>query len=175
MTSPTWPPGGTNPPPPPGPTGGPPPWNAPSTWGTPPGVRSAPTVTRWGDAILLAVASAFVGGLAWWAVVAYTKTQFVYGAIGVGILVGAATRLGARRNGIGAAVIAAVCTLVSLTVAEYFVQRTLAINDGLAGIPLWDGFGFFRDVIESGVEENPLTAVFWLLAAGAAGFSAYRS
>ncbi len=171
MTSPTWPPAGSNPPPSPG---NPPQWAAPATWGAPAPSRSEPATSRWGDALLLAVAAAFVGGAAWWAVVAYTKTQFVYGAVGVGFLVGAATALGVRRSGAGAATIAAVCTLVSLAIAEYFVQRTLAINEGIVGVPLWDGFGFFREVVQTGVEEHPLTAVFWLIAAGVAAATAYR-
>ena len=177
MTSPTWPPTGPPPPNAPGPRSGPgAPWHAPSTWGTPAPARPAATAagTRWADALLLAVAAAFVAGVAWWAVVAFTERQFVYGAIGVGAPVGWATATGARRRRVGPAAIAAGCTLVSLVIAEYFIQRTLAVNDGVTNVPLWDGFGWFRDVVDAGVEEYPLTVVFWVVGAGAAALTSFR-
>ncbi|MCB0976867.1 MAG: hypothetical protein KDB02_05350 [Acidimicrobiales bacterium] len=173
MTSPNWPPAG------PVPTG----FQAPPAPGAGPGVPPPPTRaayvvrsparTRWPDAVLLAVASATVAGVAWWAVVGHSKTQFVYGAIAVGFVVGAATATGARRVTAGVVFLAAVCTFVALVVSEYFIQRTIAVREGIP-VPLWQGFGFAKDVVKAGLDENKLTFVFWLLAAGAAGFTAAR-
>lgn len=179
MTSPTWPGGPTAPtspnvPAPPGATG---PYG-PAPGATPFASMSAQRALRktyWLDAVLFAVASSTVAGALWWAVVAFTKTQFVYGAIAVGALVGLATALGARKSGIGTALLAGGCTLVALVVAEYFIQRTLAINSGIAGIPLWDGFGFARDVVKSAVEEDGLIPLFWGLAVLAAAFTNFRN
>ena len=161
MTSPTWPGGPTSP-------------NLAPNVGVPyPAVGAGPVLrrTNWFDAVLFAVASSTVAGTLWWAVVAFTKTQFVYGALAVGAFVGFATALGARRTGVGTAILAGVCTLAGLVVAEYFIQRTLAIDDGLRGIPLWDGFGFARDVVKAGLEDNGATALFWGLAVVAAAFT----
>lgn len=182
MTSPTWPPTGPLPtgtppnvPPPPGAPGpSPSPQHpAPGTWGGPAPVRQVASTTRWLDAVLLAVASAAVGATAWWAVVGHSETQFVYGAIAVGFLVGVCTATGARRAGFGPAAIAAVCTLVALVVSEYFIQRTMAVREGY-DVPLWQGFSVAREVVETSIEEHGVTALFWLLASGAAAFTCFR-
>lgn len=178
MTSPTWPPGGSTPPnvPAGSPYGAPAPGQMPpGTWGTAAPATNRPAgTTRWGDAALLAVASAGIAGVLWWAAVAFTKTQVSWGAIGVGFLVGVATATGARRNNAGTATLAAACTLVALVVAEYFIRRTIAVNDGITGLPLWNGFGFFRQVVRESIDQDPLTLLFWLLAVGAAGFTTFR-
>jgi hypothetical protein len=174
MTSPTWPggpPSPSTPMPPSSGAYGPPPGATPFTSSS---AQKALRRTNWFDAITFAIASATVGGTLWWAVVAFTERQFLYGAIAVGAIVGMSTALGARKTGIATAVLAGACTLVALAVAEYFIQRTLAINDGVTGIPLWDGFGFARDVVKSALEEDGLTGLFWGLAVLAAIFTTLR-
>jgi hypothetical protein len=181
MTSPTWPPPGPsrpsgppNVPTPPGPPGLPGPLpSTPGAWGGAASIPQRPSTTRWLDAIVLAVASATVAGTLWWAVVGHSELQFVYGAIAVGFLVGWCTAIGARRPGIGPAAIAAVCTLVALVVSEYFIQRTIAVRDAYE-VPLWQGFSFAEDVVRASIEDNGATALFWLLAAGAAAFTCFR-
>jgi len=136
------------------------------------------TRTRPLEAILLGVAAATIAGIAWWAAVATTKQQFVYGAVVVGILVGQAVLIGARKGGAGPAAIAIVASLAALVVAEYFIQRSLAIDNFHADLPLWMGFSTAREVVQEAVKEHPLTAVFWgisaVLAAVSAGSSTRR-
>lgn len=154
--------------PPTGPTGT-------GTWGSAPpmgagGLRPA-TRRRIGDGLLVGMAAATLAGVVWWAVVAGTERQFFYGAVLVGILVGQGVLLGVRRGGIGPAVVAGVATLAALVVAEYFIQRSLAISQG-ADVPLWMGFSTARDVVRDSLDSEPLSGLFWLLAAGAAAVTA---
>lgn len=189
MTSPTWP-GGPSPnvpmPPLPGSPGVPPgpgtPYGPGGHYGRRPdatpftstSAQRAMRSTNWLDAVLFAIASATVAGVLWWAVVATTKLQFTYGALGVGALVGLTTALGARKTGLATAVLAAACTLVALAVAEYFIQRSLAIDEGVRGVPLWDGFGFARDLVKAALDENGFIGLFWGLAVLAAAFTNFR-
>ncbi|QXC63072.1 hypothetical protein KSP35_09980 [Aquihabitans sp. G128] len=153
------------------------------SWPVGPGAPGAPpmgygtpaalvTRTRVPDALLLGIAAAAIAGVAWWAVVATTKTTFTYGAIAVGILVGQAVLIGARKGGVVPALIAVAASLTALVVAEYFIQRTVAINDFNANVPLWLGFSTAKDIVREAVEDEPLTAVFWGVAAVAAALSA---
>lgn len=157
--------------PPPGPTGagtwsgGPPPPGAPTVG---PGRSVLVVRTRLGDALLVGAAAAGVAGLLWWAVTATLERQFVYGAILVGVLVGHGVLVGARRGGPVPAAVAGVATLVALLVAEYFIQRSLAVSQLGVDLPLWQGLSTATDVVRTSIEEDPLTGVFWLVAAGAA-------
>lgn len=125
-------------------------------------------------ALVGGVAGAFVAGLVWWGLVAATETQFVYAAIGVGWLVAQAVLICAQqRNRLPLQVVAGSFTLLSLAVSEYFIQRTLFIKnygdrfDGYA-VPLWNGFGYARDMVQQALEDDPLTGLFWVAAAVAA-------
>lgn len=127
---------------------------------------------RLGEGILVGVAAAAIAGSLWWAVVAFTERQFFYGAIVVGLLVGRGFLIGARRSGPVLGVLAAVCTLIALAVAEYFIQRSLAISTFDVDIPLWTDFSFATDVVREGLDGEPLTALCWGLAAISALLSA---
>lgn len=54
------------------------------------------------------------------------------------------------------------------------MQRTLFIDDfedltgAGPGIPLWDGFGTAREIVTEGLEDDPITGLFWLGAVVAA-------
>lgn len=148
MSNPNWPAG-----PPSAPQGTGP------AWAPPPSPRP-----RMLDALLVGTAAAALAGLAWWGVVSATKTQFVYGAVVVGFLVGSGVLIGARRGGAGPAFLALILTLTCLIVAEYFVQRTLAVKETGADIPLWLGLTTARDVVKESVTEHPMTGIFWLVA-----------
>ena len=130
------------------------------------------TKTRLLDGALVGVAMAALAGVGWWAVVALTKTQFVYGALVVGVVVGQAVLIGARKGGSGPAVVAGLACLTSLAVAEYFIQRSLAIQSLEADLPLWQGFATAFDVVRSSLQAEPLTGVFWAIAVLAAAVSA---
>lgn len=117
------------------------------------------------------IAGAFVAGFAWWGIVATTEYQVTYVALGVGWVVSQAVLICCtRRNRLPLQAVAGVFTLLALAVSEYFIQRTLFIKeygdrfDGIR-VPLWEGFGAVRDVVEESLREDPLTGLFWLAAA----------
>lgn len=171
----------SNLPPPPGMPPAPAPGQAWSTlppnagWGGPavpaPQPAAKPT-TRLGDGILVGAAAAAIGGALWWAVVAFTERQFFYGAIVVGLLVGRGFLIGARRSGPVLGVLAAIFTLIALVIAEYFIQRSLAISEFGVDVALWTDFSFAKDVVREAVDGEPLTGVCWGLAAISALLSA---
>jgi hypothetical protein len=191
------PPSGTQPPPPspqsaypapPAPSAYPPPATGhptppPGSWSTgtggPPGGgfgtgQSPPGQGNVGLALVGGIAGAFVAGLAWWGIVATTQYQVAFVAIGVGWVVAQAVLIcSQQQNRLPLQVIAGTFTLLSLAVSEYFIQRTLFIKeygDRLGGVevPLWDGFGYAREVVEESLREDPLTGLFWLAAVVAA-------
>ncbi|MEO6988685.1 MAG: hypothetical protein ABI239_08550 [Aquihabitans sp.] len=129
-------------------------------------------MSRLGEGILVGLAAAAVSGAVWWALVAFTERQFVYGAIGVGLVVGNGVLIGARRGGPVAGLMAAVFTLASLAIAEYFIQRSLAISQSGLDIPLWTDLTFAKDVVREGIDAQPTTGIFWGIAALAALVSA---
>jgi hypothetical protein len=127
-----------------------------------------------GLAVLGGLTGAFVAGFVWWGIVATTRTQVTFVAIGVGWVVAQAVLLGCQqRNRLPLQAIAAVFTLASLAVSEYFIQRTLAIKElgdsvGTIRIPLWDGFDTAVDIVRESLKEDPLTGLFWVVAVIAA-------
>lgn len=152
-----------------------------NTWGQAPGTqRQRPVRARPVDALLTGLAAAAIGGAIWWAVTALTSRQFTYLALVVGLLVGKGVLVGARRGGVVQGVAAAVLCLAALAVAEYFIQRSLAFHQaherGVSiDLPLWQGFGFAREVVVEGVKDHALTGLFWALAAVVAFISAVGS
>ena len=126
---------------------------------------------RLGAALWVGVAAAGLAGLAWWALVSLSGYMFTVACWGVGFIVGHAVLVGARRGGAGPAIIAAVSTLTSLAVAQYFIDRSLAIRDGW-DIPLWSGFTVAREVVVEAVRADLMIAVFWGFAVLAAGYIA---
>jgi hypothetical protein len=127
--------------------------------------------TRIGDGLLVAAAGAFVAGVVWWAVVAFTESQFVYLAVLLGVLVGQAALVGGRRGSLGLGLVAGSLTLLSFTATQYFITRSLFIAEG-GELPLWDGSSVFIDAIRATFENEPVTGLFVVLAAGIAGFQA---
>lgn len=128
--------------------------------------------TRVGEGLLVAAAASAVSGLIWWAVVALTQRQLVYLAVLLGAFVGQAALVGGRRGSIGLGIVAGSVTLLSLSAAQYFITRSLAISELGADWPLWEGGQAFYDIIRATFEEDPMTGIFVILAAGIAGFQA---
>lgn len=175
MTDSGWPQTGSGAPPPGGPASLP-------GWGPAPSAPSQPSfstptrrISRPLDGLLVGVAAAAIGGLLWWGAVALTERQFVYGAIVVGYIVGQGVLIGSRRGGPVPAVMALTSTLVALVVAEYFIQRSLAVSQFGADLELWLGWSVAVEVIETTISDDPITLLFWFLAAGVAGFVAGTS
>ncbi len=135
-----------------------------------PGVTANPDYGSVGLALVGGIAGAFVAGLVWWGIVATTRTQITFVAIGVGWVVAQAVLICCqRRNRLPLQAIAGTFTLLSLAASEYFIQRTLFIKeygdrfDGFE-VPLWDGFGNAREIVQGALEEDPLTGLFWVAA-----------
>ena len=130
--------------------------------------------SRLGDGIIVATAAAIVAGLAWWAVVASTQIQFGYLVWGLGFLVGQAALVGARRGSVALGAVTGGLTVISLSAAQYFISRSLAISEQGLDVPLWNGFSTAVDVIRETYSADPITALFVLAAAAVAAFQAGR-
>lgn len=171
--------------PPPPPSSGPP--GSPlQGWATvpapppPPGAPGPPVLvvkTRLFDAVLTGIAAAAIGGLAWWTVVAFTQREFPYLALVVGLLAGQGVLIGARKGGVAQGVLATVLCLTALLVAQYFVVRSLTIQEaadrGVANsVPLWLGFSPSRQVVIDSIRDHALTALFFGIAVLAAAITA---
>ena len=127
------------------------------------------------EGALVGLAGAAIGAGIWFAVAALVHREVPPAAVLVGILAGQGVLAGARRTGPITAVIAAVWCLVVLGVAEYFVSRTVAVHaQPTATIPLWQGFGFARQVVSDGVRHSVATAAAFgvavVFAVAGAGF-----
>jgi hypothetical protein len=133
------------------------------------------TGPRVADGLLVGLAASAVAGAVWWAVVALTQRQFPYLAVLLGLLVGQGVLVGARRGSPALGALAGVLTLVGLSVAQYFISRSLAISELGLDIPLWEGAGRAVDVIRATYQDDTLTLVFVVLAAGCAAFAAGRA
>jgi hypothetical protein len=116
------------------------------------------------------VAGAFVAGVVWWGIVGLTGFQVTYVALGVGWVVAQAVLICCQqRNRIPLQAVAGAFTLLALVVSEYFIQRTLFINEfggELAGfqVPLWDGLGTARETVVESLKDDPITGLFWVAA-----------
>ncbi len=93
-------------------------------------------------------AAGIVGGGIWWAIVFFAHIQFIYGALGVGALIGYGVLEGIRIPGKSAAVIAGVIAVLTVLMSEYFIVRSLGVQElrksGTTGsIPVWLGVGPF--------------------------------
>jgi len=108
-------------------------------------------------------AGAVVAGLIWWGIVATTRMQIVYLAFGVGWIVAQGVLICAQqRNRIPLQVVAGTFTLLALAASEYFIQRSLFIDDG-GSVPLWNGLSTAIDVVREGLKDDPLTGIFWII------------
>jgi len=134
-----------------------------------------PGSVRVADGILVGMAAAALAGGVWWAVVALSARQFPYLAVLLGLLVGQGVLIGSRRGSLALGTLAGVLTLGSLSIAQYFISRSLAISELGLDLPLWEGAGAAADVIRAAYQDDALTAMFVVLAAGCAAVAAGRS
>jgi hypothetical protein len=124
--------------------------------------------------ILYGIAAGIVGGGIWWAIVFFAHIQFVYGALGVGALIAYGVLEGARIPGRSAAVISVAIAMLTVLSAEYFIVRSLAVQeiaksgDGFP-LPVWLGFATAGRLIKVGIEESPISVGFWLMTVFVAG------
>ena len=135
-------------------------------------VPGGPTAgrVRMGDASLIGLASAGIGGALWWGVAVLTESEhWHYGAALLGLVVGLGVMVGARRRGIGPSLLAVALSALAVPVTVYFIDRSLEIaareDAGLSSsIPLWDGFAAAEDVVRSWIEGDAAKAAGWALA-----------
>ena len=169
---------GTPPPPPPG-AG----YAAQTPW--PGGAGSSPipqhepvyrSQTNLGLGILFGLVAAIVGGAVWYGIVVATDRQFVYLAIGYGVLVGAAVVMGAKRANPGTAAVAAAIALLGIVMAYYFIYRH-AVIEQLAEfdrsdieVPLFGDFAQVKDFVKFSFEEQKSQYLFTIVSVVAAGF-----
>jgi hypothetical protein len=120
---------------------------------------------RLGDAVLVGLAAAGIGGLLWWALATVTGLDAwpALSAI-LGLVVGGGVRIGARRGGGGPALLAFVLAALAVPVVVYFIDRTLliqALDDvgALRTVPLWSGVEGFVDATAELIEAGPTRAV----------------
>lgn len=157
----------------PGPTAVVPP-PPPGGWGPTPQPLTSQLVVadRIPEGILVGAAAATIGGVIWWAVVASTHHEIYYLALLIGLLTGQGVLVGARKGGVAQAVLAGVFTLAAMAVAQYFVERSLAISAGGGNLPLWQGFGFARSVVSDRLHHDAIVPLLWALSVVAAAASA---
>ncbi len=140
-------------------------WSGAVSPGTPGLLLLAPAPGRYLQGALVGVASATLAGVAWWGVTALTGVQFSYFAALLGLVVGNGVLIGTRRGGSVPALVAVVSVLTALAVSQYFIERSLAIEDLGADLPLWRDLAFARTVVTERLKDQPILALSWLMAA----------
>ncbi len=130
--------------------------------------------------LVFGLVAALVGGVVWYLVTAYSNRQFAYLAVILGIAVGTASALGARKAGVPVAAMAAVIALVGAVGSYYFVDRHFII-EGFKDefgqdpeIPLFGSIDQVRKVLKAGYEAEGSQYLFTLLAGGAAAFAGFK-
>lgn len=125
--------------------------------------------------LVLGAGAAAVTAYLWTAAMVVTGYQFGFAAIAVGAVIGVAVRFGSR-GAAGAAVRggAVGITLVSMAASELFYARQMYIEwleiQGVAdaAVPLFLPLPDMAAVVVESVSADPVTLLFWLLAAATA-------
>lgn len=125
----------------------------------------APGPGRYLEGALIGVASATLAGVAWWGATTLSGWQFPYFAALLGLVVGNGVLIGTRRGGGIPALLAVPAVLVALAVSQYFIERSLAISDLGADLPLWRGFAFARSLVTERLQGQPTLGLSWIMAA----------
>ena len=121
-------------------------------------------------ALLLGLGAAAISSVVWYGIVVVTQYQLGFIALGVGWLVGQAVVLGAgRQRGLRLQILSVAIALIAMIISEYlivrhFVARALAA-DGYADVPLLLPANAMLGLIVESVKEDPLTLLFWGIAA----------
>lgn len=157
-----------SPPPPPGsPYGGGRPGAA--LFATPTPAVAAPPAGSLAAGVIYGLVGGLLGGAGWYLAVILTKRQFVYLAVAVGAIVGTAVAKGTRTSKGAAPLVAAVITLATMCVSQYFIDRWAAIQyieevGSPARIPLFLSLPRAVDVVRAGLSAEPSQGLFWAIA-----------
>jgi tetratricopeptide (TPR) repeat protein len=121
-------------------------------------------------AIGLGFGAATISALVWYLFVILTHYQLGFVAVGVGFLIGLAVILGSGgKRGTILQLISAAITLLTMGISEYLIVRHFSVQalaeEGYTGIPLVLPVNLAMNVIAEGIKSNPLTLLFWGIAA----------
>jgi hypothetical protein len=130
---------------------------------------------NWIGALLLGVGAAVVCSLIWYAIVVASKYEVGLVAVLLGAGVGTAVKVGSGNKAHrGLQIASLVITLLAMLLSEYFIVRELilqaAVEAGytVSDVPLLMPLGDMVEFIRVGIEANPVSILFWLIAAWAA-------
>jgi len=156
---------------------------SPTPWPANPGSTPIPqhepvyrSQTNLGLGIVFGLVAAIVGGAIWYGIVVATDRQFVYLAIGYGVLVGAGVVKGAKRANPATAAVAAVIALIGIVMAYYFIYRHAVIEQletidrTDVEVPLFGDFAQVKDFVKFSFEEQKSQYLFTIASVAAAGF-----
>jgi hypothetical protein len=114
-------------------------------------------------AVGLGLVAAVASSLVWYAIVVLSKYQVGFVAIGVGWVVAQGVMFGAgRKRGMVPQVISAVLTLVAMPLSEYFIVRHF-YYEGIR-VPVLLPLDEMWYLITLGIQEDPITLLFWGIA-----------
>ncbi|MEO6126225.1 MAG: hypothetical protein ABIR32_21200 [Ilumatobacteraceae bacterium] len=174
---------GSPPPPPPPMSAGP----VQTPWPVSPGSTPIPnpiqqhapvyaSQTNLGLGIVYGLIAAVLGGAIWYGIVVVSNRQFIYLAIGFGVLVGAGVVKGAKRANAATAIAAALIAAIGIVASYYFIYRH-AVIETLADrgysdvkVPLFGDLQQVTDFIRYSFDEQKSQYLFSLVAVGVAGF-----
>ena len=119
------------------------------------------------------------GAAVWYALVAFSDRQFVFGAVGLGFVVGYSVSWGAARGGVVQAALSAVIASVAIVGAYYYINRHLLIAGGEElgssyDIPLIPTFEELRIVLRVGYEADDRQYVYSALCIAVAAFFGFK-
>ncbi len=120
-----------------------------------------------------------MGAAIWYALVVFSDRQFLYVAVGLGVVVGYSVGWGAARGGVMQAVLSAVIASLAIVGAFYYINRHLIIASGEElgisyDIPLIPTFDELKIVLRVGYEADSSQYVFSGLCVAAAAFFGFK-
>jgi hypothetical protein len=163
--------------------------SANSSWGVQPpgpGGSGAATpelviATRPLDGLLTGVAGAGLACAAWWAAATLISWDYWgFASILVGLAIGVAVVIGARRGGVAAGAMALVIGAISVAITVYFISRSIDIRDAAtpSQVPLWTDLGGAKDLVKGAIDADTVNALGLLgapiAAAAVAGWPGHR-
>lgn len=135
-----------------------------------------PSQTNLGLGLLFGLVAAIVGGAIWYGIVVASDRQFIYLAIGYGVLIGAAVVKGAKRANPATAVVAAVIAAIGIVMSYYFITRHLIIDQlDAQGVPLFGSFEQVKTIVKLGYEEQASQYLYSIVSVVVAGFVGFKN
>jgi hypothetical protein len=132
-----------------------------------------------GRGVLAGLGTGALAGLVWFAIVAFSNTQFYYLAILMGLAIGYMVSWGAGRGGAAVGLVAAVIGLVTVVLSYFYIDRLFIVraleDQGYVPIvSLWPKYDTVHDVLKISFENEPSQYLLCAICIGAAGIFGYR-